>query len=138
MEATDGDSFILKDDHNHNYRSNRSSKVSLDSRAVSQAVCGPVLMGEEAETQRSKVDLGGSDSSSDSSEASETDCTALTATAEGKFTLDSTPKLRKLVHTMSLYLTTPSCCHVSLVWVDGLSRISLHKPDVSAAFRTQF
>ncbi|TNM99743.1 CDK2-associated and cullin domain-containing protein 1 [Takifugu flavidus] len=96
MEATDGDSFILKDDHNHNYRSSRSSKVSLDSRAVPQAVCGPVLMGEEPETQRGKVwtvDLGGADSSSDSSEASETDCTALTATAEGKFALDSTPKL---------------------------------------------
>lgn len=141
MEATDGDSFTLKDDHNHNYRSSRSSKVSLDSRAVPQAVCGPVLMGEEPEIQRGKVwtvDLEKSDSSSDSSEASETDCTALTATAEGKFTLDSTPKLRKLVHTMSCCLTTPACCHVSLVWVDGLSHISLHKPDVSAAFPTQF
>lgn len=92
MEARGGDAFILKDDHNHNYRSSRSSKVSGDSRAA------PGLLGREADTQRGKVwtvDLGGSDSSSESSEVSETDCTALSATAEGKFTLESAPKLRE-------------------------------------------
>lgn len=99
MESRDGDTFVIKDDHNHNYRSTRGSKVLLDSKAVPQAVCGPVQMGEEPDAQRGKVwtvDLGGSDSGSESSEVSETDCTAMSDTAEGKFTLDSTPKLRKL------------------------------------------
>lgn len=134
MEAADGDTFITKDDHNHNYRSSRNSKVSLDSRAVPQAVCGPVLMGEEPDTQRGKVwtvDLGGSDSGSESSEASETDCTGLPATAEEKFTLDSTPKLRKLFH--NTVLTTghdvlmfinATCCQVSIVCEDCLT----HRP----------
>lgn len=100
MESGDGDTFVVKDDHNHNYRSTRSSKVFLDSKAVAQAIFGPEQMGEEPDAQRGDVwtvDLGGSDSGSESSEVSETDCTAMSATAEGKFTLDSTPKPRKLV-----------------------------------------
>lgn len=100
MESRDSDTFVVKDDHNHNYRSTRSSKVLLDSKAVPQAICGPVQMGEEAHVQRGKVwtvDLVGSDSGSESSEVSEADCTAMSAMAEGKFTLDSTPKPGKLV-----------------------------------------
>lgn len=125
METRDGDTFVIKDDHNHNYRSTRSSKVLLDSKAVPQAICGPVQMEEKPDAQRGKVwtvDVGGSDSGSESSEVSETDCTAMSATAEGKFTLDSTPKLRKLVY--SCILTTghnilmsnnTTFCHISTV-----------------------
>lgn len=99
MERRDGDTFVVKDDHNHNYRSIRSSKVLLDSKAVPQAICGPVQTGEP-DAQRGEVwtvDLGGSDSGSESSELSETDCAAMSAMAEAKFTLDSAPKLRELV-----------------------------------------
>lgn len=101
METRDGDTFVMKDDYNHNYRSTGSSNVFLDSKTVPQAICGPVQMGEEPDAQPGKVwtiDVGGSDSGSESSEVSETECTAMSATAEGKFTLDSTPKLRKLVY----------------------------------------
>ena len=96
MEPRNGDIFVIKDDHNHNYRSTRSSKVLLDSKAVPQANCGPVQMGEEPDAHRG--DLGGWDSASERSEVIETDCTAMSAMAEGKFSLDSTPKLRKLVY----------------------------------------
>lgn len=122
METRDGDTFVVKDDHNHNYRSTRSNKVLLDSKAVPQAICGPVQMGEEPQAQRGKawtVDLGGSDSGSESSEVSETDCVAMAAMAEGKFTLDSTPKLRKLVY--SRILTTghnATFSHISNVCED--------------------
>lgn len=104
METRNGDTFVTRDDHNHNYRSSRNSKVLLDSRADPQAACGPVLMGEEADSQRGKVwsvDVGGSDSGSESSDVSEPDCASVSAT-DAKFTLDSAPKLRKMVHSSVL------------------------------------
>lgn len=105
METRNGDAFVTRDDHNHNYRSSRNSKVLLDSRADPQAVCGPVLMGEEPDTHRGKVwsvDVGGSDSGSESSDVSEPDCASVSTTADGKFTLDSAPKLRELVNSSIL------------------------------------
>lgn len=149
MESRDGDTFVIKDDHNHNYRSTRSSKVLLDSKAVPEAVCGPVQMGEEADAQRVwTVDLGGSDSGSESSEVSEADCTAMSDSAEGKFTLDSTPKLRKLhIDNGPRYidvkqrddLSSFPCVKVG-VWLIGVftimavSEVIYLNPDESACF----
>ncbi|XP_058507429.1 CDK2-associated and cullin domain-containing protein 1 [Solea solea] len=115
MEAMEDDSLDVKDDHNHNYCASSSSSSSSSSRKVrtyhsSQlsdvtTVCPPVS-GAEPGARRGKHRHGGSsssggtkfvdsDSGSESSEVSETDCTALppaAATVEGKFTLDSTSK----------------------------------------------
>lgn len=110
MEAMEDDSLDIKDDHNHNYcasssgskvRTYLSSKLS-DATTVPQPVCLPVPGGEPG-TRRGKVWSGGSggskfmdsDSGSESSEVSETDCAAPPAAVEGKFTLDSTSKFRK-------------------------------------------
>lgn len=111
MEAMEDDSLNIKDDHNHNYCASSSNKVRTylssqlsDATTVPQPVSLPVP-GAEPGTRRGKVWSGGaagskfmdSDSGSDSSEVSETDCTAPpAAAAEGKFTLDSTSKFRKL------------------------------------------
>ena len=111
----------MEDDHNHNYCSSSSSSSSgggrkvrtylssqlTDATTVPQPVCLPVP-GGELTTRRRKVwcsSSGGSkfmdsDSGSESSEVSETDCaapSAAAAAAEGKFTLDTTSKFRKLV-----------------------------------------
>lgn len=110
MEAMEDDGGNIKDDHNHNYcASSSSSKVRTylssqlsDAAAVPQPVCLPVPGGEPA-SRRGKVWSGSSggskfmdsDSGSESSEVSETDCTAPSAAVEGKFTLDSTSKFRK-------------------------------------------
>ncbi|XP_036978824.1 CDK2-associated and cullin domain-containing protein 1 [Acanthopagrus latus] len=107
MEAMEDDSLNIKDDHNHNYCASSSNKVRTylssqlsDATTVPQPVSLPVP-GAEPGTRRGKVWSGGaagskfmdSDSGSDSSEVSETDCTAPpAAAAEGKFTLDSTSK----------------------------------------------
>nr|XP_046257755.1 CDK2-associated and cullin domain-containing protein 1 [Scatophagus argus] len=105
MEAMEDDSLSIKDDHNHNYCAS-SSKVRTylrsqlsDATAIPQSVCLPVP-GEEPGTRRRKVrssssgrsKLMDSDSGSESSEVSETDCTAPPAAVEGKYTLDSTSK----------------------------------------------
>uniref|UniRef100_A0A8D3AMI0 CDK2 associated cullin domain 1 n=2 Tax=Scophthalmus maximus TaxID=52904 RepID=A0A8D3AMI0_SCOMX len=108
MEAMEDDSLDVKDDHNHNYcasgsggkvRSYLSSRLS-HAASVPQPACPPVPAGEPA-TRRGKQCSGrtagskfaDSDSGSESSEVSETDCTAPPAAAvEGKFTLDSTSK----------------------------------------------
>lgn len=109
MEAMEDDSVDIKDDHNHNYRASSSSKVRtyLSSQlsgvsTVPQPVCPPVS-GVEPGSRRGKLWSGStreskfldSDSGSESSEVSETDCTAPPAAVEGKFTLDSTSKFRK-------------------------------------------
>lgn len=110
MEAMEDDSPGMKDDHNHNYCASSSSKVSAylssqlsDVSTVPQPVCQPVSRGEPG-ARRRKLWSGSSrgskfmdsDSSSESSEVGEADCTAPPAAAEGKFTLDSTSKFRKL------------------------------------------
>lgn len=111
MEAMEDDSLDIKDDHNHNYcasgggskvRTYLSSQLSDVSTTVPQPACPPVPGGEPG-TRRGKLwsgSTGGSkfmdsDSGSESSEVSETDCTAPSAAVEGKFTLDSTSKFRK-------------------------------------------
>ena len=113
MEAMEDDSLDIKDDHNHNYcasggskvRTYLSSQLSDVSTTVPQSACAPVPPGGEPGTRRGKLwsgsSTGGSkfmdsDSGSESSEVSETDCTAPSAAVEGKFTLDSTSKFRKL------------------------------------------
>ncbi|XP_029031469.1 CDK2-associated and cullin domain-containing protein 1 isoform X2 [Betta splendens] len=105
MEAMEDDSLDLKDDHNHNYcasgskvRPCLSSQLSEVS-TVPQAVCPPVSAGEP-DARRAKLWSGrtrgskfmDSDSGSESSEVSESDCAASPAAVEGKFTLDSTSK----------------------------------------------
>ncbi|XP_037321277.2 CDK2-associated and cullin domain-containing protein 1 [Pungitius pungitius] len=105
MEAMEDDSF---DDHNHNYcassgggsssSSSSSSKARTYPRSqLSDVTCPPVPGGEPA-TRRGKhlpsstgSKFMDSDSGSESSEVSETDCT-VPPTAEGKFSLDSTSK----------------------------------------------
>ncbi|XP_068424211.1 CDK2-associated and cullin domain-containing protein 1 [Clinocottus analis] len=110
MEAMEDDSLDIKDDHNHNYCASSSSggggsKVRTylsnqlsDVTTVPQSACPPVPGGEPA-TRRGKPWSGStgskfmdSDSGSESSEVSETDCTAPLAAVEGKFSLDSTSK----------------------------------------------
>lgn len=100
------DSLDTKDDHNHNCCASSSSKVRTYLRSqlsgvatVLQPAC-PLVPGGEPGTRRGKLwsgSTGGSkfmdsDSGSESSEVSETDCTALPAAVEGKFTLESTSK----------------------------------------------
>lgn len=104
----------MEDDHNHNYCSSSSgarkvrtylSSQLTDATTVPQPVCLPVSSQEELATGQGEVwssSSGGSkfmdsDSGSESSEVSETDCAAPSAVAEGKFTLDTTSKFRKLV-----------------------------------------
>lgn len=116
MEAMEDDSVELKDDHNHNYcASSSSSKVRLylsSQLSAPQPVCA-ALPGGEPGTRRGKQRSGSSstaagskfmdsDSGSESSEVSETDCSAAPAAVEGKFTLDSTSKFRKLVFLQGL------------------------------------
>ena len=109
MEDMEDDSLDVKDDHNHNYCASGSGKAYLSSRLSDvPPVPQPVPGGGEAGTHRGKqwsgssstTTAGGkfmdSDSGSESSEVSETDCAALPPAAEGKFTLDSTSKFRKL------------------------------------------
>ncbi|XP_054456317.1 CDK2-associated and cullin domain-containing protein 1 [Anoplopoma fimbria] len=106
MEAMEDDSLDTKDDHNHNYcASSSSSKVRTYLRSqlsgvstVAQSACPPVP-GAEPGNRRGKLWSGStgskfmdSDSGSESSEVSETDCTAPPAAVEGKFSLDSTSK----------------------------------------------
>lgn len=113
MEAMEDDSLSIKDDYNHNYCSSGGSKIRScpssqlsDATAVPQPACVPVPGGEGG-IRRGKVWSVGSggpkfmetDSGSESSEVSETDCASLSASAEGKFTLDTTSKFRKLVKT---------------------------------------
>ncbi|XP_012711078.2 CDK2-associated and cullin domain-containing protein 1 isoform X1 [Fundulus heteroclitus] len=105
MEAMEDDSAELKDDHNHNYcgggggakvRAELSGQAP-DGMSAAQPVCAPVPGGEPAKRQGqpwSGSPCGSkfmdSDTGSESSEVSETDCAA--ANAEEKPSLDSTPK----------------------------------------------
>ncbi|KAK5882095.1 hypothetical protein CesoFtcFv8_020717 [Champsocephalus esox] len=106
MEDMEDDSLDTKDDHNHNCCASSSSKVRTYLRSqlsgvatVPQPAC-PLVPGGEPGTRRGKLwsgSTGGSkfmdsDSGSESSEVSETDCTAPPAAVEGKFTLESTSK----------------------------------------------
>lgn len=145
MEAMEDDSLDLKDDHNHNYCASSSSKVrtylSSQLSAVStgsQAVSPPVS-GLEPGARRGGLWAGGtreskfmdSDSGSESSEVSETDCTAPAAAVEGKFTLDSTSKFRKSTSSSSVdhgLVSCRSCC--------VLTRCSFHTSPV-LLFSTQ-
>ncbi|XP_038140077.1 CDK2-associated and cullin domain-containing protein 1 [Cyprinodon tularosa] len=105
MEAMEDDSSEVKDDHNHNHRrSSGDGKATpaLSSQVpggmgVSQPVCSVVPGGEPAMKRGepwSPSPCGSkfmdSDSGSDSSEVSETECSA--ANSEEKFSLDSTSK----------------------------------------------
>ncbi|XP_037639083.1 CDK2-associated and cullin domain-containing protein 1 [Sebastes umbrosus] len=112
MEAMEDDSLDLKDDHNHNYCASSSSSSSSNNKVrsylssqLAEVTTVPVPGGGEPGTRRGKLMWTGSsssstagskfmdsDSGSESSEVSETDCTAPPAAAEGKFTLDSTSK----------------------------------------------
>ncbi|KAK5853707.1 hypothetical protein PBY51_014839 [Eleginops maclovinus] len=106
MESMEDDSLDTKDDHNHNCCASSSSKVRTYLRnqlsgvaTVPQPAC-PLVPGIEPGTRRRKLwsgSTGGSkfmdsDSGSESSEVSETDCTAPPAAVEGKFSLESTSK----------------------------------------------
>ncbi|XP_076022863.1 CDK2-associated and cullin domain-containing protein 1 [Genypterus blacodes] len=105
MESMDEDSLDMKDDHNHNYcSSNEKVRTYLshqlsDLSTVPQSVCTPVP-GGEAGVRRREIwsgSTGGSkfvdsDSGSESSEVSESDCTAPSALVQGKFSLDGTSK----------------------------------------------
>lgn len=113
MEAMEDDSLNMKDDHNHNYCASGSSKVRSylssqlsDATTVPQPVCPPAP-GGEPEAGRGKVGSGGSkfmdsDSGSESSEVSESDCSAPPAAAEGKFTLDSNVSSKFLLNAMAV------------------------------------
>ncbi|XP_015235655.1 PREDICTED: CDK2-associated and cullin domain-containing protein 1-like isoform X2 [Cyprinodon variegatus] len=105
MEAMEDDSSEVKDDHNHNHRrSSGDGKATpaLSSQVpggmgVSQPVCSVAPGGEPAMKRGepwSPSPCGSkfmdSDSGSDSSEVSETECSA--ANSEEKFSLDSTSK----------------------------------------------
>lgn len=104
MEAMEDDSLSIKDDHNHNYCGSGDSKVRTylssqlsDVTTVPQPVCAAVPAAGELGTRHCFGGIGGSkfldsDTGSESSEVSETDCTAAPANVEGKFTLDSTSK----------------------------------------------
>lgn len=113
MEAMEEDSLDVKDDHNHNYCASSSSKVRTylssqlsDINTAPQPICPPVPGGELGKRQGKlrSGNTGGSkfmdsDSGSENSEVGEGDCPAPSAAAaasEGKFTLDSTSKFRKL------------------------------------------
>ncbi|XP_072247457.1 CDK2-associated and cullin domain-containing protein 1 [Leuresthes tenuis] len=106
MEAMEDESLDIKDDHNHNYCGSANSKVRTilssqlsDVTTVPQSAC-PTVPGGELGTRPGKLWSGGtggskfldSDTGSESSELSETDCTAVPANAEGKSTLDSSSK----------------------------------------------
>lgn len=115
MEAMEEDSLDLNDDHNHNYRASGGGKVRTylssqlsDASTVPQAVCPPVSAGEPG-ARRGKLWPGrtrgskftDSDSGSESSEVSESDCAASPAAVEGKFTLDSASKHRRLTRSVA-------------------------------------
>lgn len=108
MESMDEDSLDIKDDHNHNYCSSNEkvrtyvSHQLSDLSTVPQPVCTPVPGGEAGVRRRQmwSSSTGGSkfvdsDSGSESSEVSESDCTAPSAVVQGKFSLDGTSKFRK-------------------------------------------
>lgn len=113
MEAMEDDGPNSKDDHNHNYcpngggkvRTYVSSQLSEAAVGVKQSVRLPVSTREQVARQ-GKVRSGtagglksmDSDSSSESSEVSELEgCAPPGSSGEGKFTLDTTSKFRKLV-----------------------------------------
>lgn len=121
MEAMEDDGPNSKDDHNHNYcpsgggkvRTYVSSQLPDAAAGVKQSVRLPVSAPEQV-ARRGKVwsgTAGGSkfmdsDSSSESSEVSELEGSVPSGTTtsgggggggEGKFTLDTTSKFRKLV-----------------------------------------
>ncbi|KAM4591369.1 CDK2-associated and cullin domain-containing protein 1 [Odontesthes bonariensis] len=106
MEAMEDESLDIKDDHNHNYCGSANSKVRTilssqlsDVTTVPQSAC-PTVPGREPGTRPGKLWSGctggskflDSDTGSESSEVSETDCTAVPANAEAKITLDSSSK----------------------------------------------
>ncbi|KAM4729204.1 CDK2-associated and cullin domain-containing protein 1 isoform 2-T2 [Anableps anableps] len=104
MEAMEDDSSEVKDDHNHNYCGSSGSKVRAalssqvpDGVGVPEPVC-PTVPGAESAKRQAMPWSGSpcgskfmdSDTGSESSEVSETDCSA--ANTEDKFSLDSTSK----------------------------------------------
>lgn len=111
MEAMEDDGPDSKDDHNHNYcpsgggkvRAYASSQPSEAAAGVKQSVRLPASAQEPVARQGNVWSGTGlksmdSDSSSESSEVSELEGSAPPGSSgEGKFTLDSTSKFRKLV-----------------------------------------
>ncbi|KAF7666877.1 hypothetical protein LDENG_00089950 [Lucifuga dentata] len=105
MESMDEDSLDIKDDHNHNYcassekvLTNLSQQLS-DVSTVPQPGCTPEPGGGAGGRRREQWsgNVGGSklvdsDSGSESSEVSESDCTVPSGSVQGKFSLDSTSK----------------------------------------------
>ncbi|KAM9365532.1 CDK2-associated and cullin domain-containing protein 1 [Pholidichthys leucotaenia] len=109
MEAMEEDSLDIKDDPNHNYCGSGGTKVSSypsssqlsEVTTVVWSVC-PAVSGEEPGTGPRSGRLWScgtgkskpmdSDTGSESSEISEADGSASSASAEGKFSLDSTSK----------------------------------------------
>ncbi|KAF1375979.1 hypothetical protein PFLUV_G00225810 [Perca fluviatilis] len=125
MEAMEDDSLDIKDDHNHNYcasssssssSSGSSSKVRTYLRSQLSVVttvpqpAGPPVPGGEPGTRRGKLwsgSTGGSklmdsDSGSESSEVSETDCTAPPPSVEGNLPLDSNVTSKFLLNAMAV------------------------------------
>ncbi|TNN33235.1 CDK2-associated and cullin domain-containing protein 1 [Liparis tanakae] len=101
MEAMDDDSSDMKDDHNHNYCASGGGKVRAhprSQRSVPRSAGAPEP-GAEPEPRRGKLWPGStgskfmdSDSGSESSEVSETDCAAPPAAGDGTCGRDSTAK----------------------------------------------
>ncbi|TKS85284.1 CDK2-associated and cullin domain-containing protein 1 [Collichthys lucidus] len=129
----------IKDDHNHNYCASSSSKVRTylssqlsDAAAVPQPVCLPVPGGEPA-TRRGKVWSGSSggskfldsDSGSESSEVSETDCTApsaavLNAMAVEDYRKNHWPNLEKAIDRLLIQNPTD---HISVSYAQIYSYV---------------
>lgn len=111
MEAMEDDSSEVKDDHNHNYCGSSSgagggkARASLSSQVVPKPVCPTVPGGEPAKRQGKPLSdspcgskFMDSDTGSESSEISETECSA--ASPEEKKSLDSTSKF--LINAMAV------------------------------------
>lgn len=104
MEAMEDDSSEVKDDHNHNYCGSSGggkARAALSSQVVPQPVCPTVPGAEPAKGQGKSLSdnpcgskFMDSDTGSESSEVSETECSA--ASNEEKTSLDSSSKFRKL------------------------------------------
>ncbi|KAM6916082.1 CDK2-associated and cullin domain-containing protein 1 [Xenentodon cancila] len=106
MEAMEYDSLDIKDDHNHNCCGSGSGKVRkslskpLPGVSAAQQPASPPASAGHRRAPSEKRWPGGtdgskflhSDTSSEGSEISDTDCAAASATSQGKFTLDSTSK----------------------------------------------
>lgn len=122
MEAMEDDSSDVKDDHNHNYCAGSSSGAQTcsssqlcDTTTLHQPICLAVTGRKVGPARRSLLcrsasgsEFMDSDSGSECSDAGgETECaTPAAASAQDKFTLDSSSKFRK-----STFSSTRTHCH---------------------------